>query len=263
VVPAGADGLRDAVAAFRDWAHNLVPGLTHLRPGIGRTFGMLDQLIVSAVLMLLALRVLSRSAVLQGAYADELSGKTSKRGMAGLLCQFFTLMLLIGVLASAQQAIVPGRTGMADQARFFMGSDSIVRQIALASEQEVVQRSQLLIAAWLIASFMVLSALSLGAMAVIGRRGTSGLIARGFNDGVFGIAAVVLLLRGGVPHAPFGVIEQCTVLALANSVVGFAISATLFEKPDARTTRGFGFSALGVIMLVIVVLLFTCTGQAP
>lgn len=229
VSPVTASGIRDIVAAFRNWAREFIPNLTHLRPGIGKPFGVTDQVIVAAILMVLALRIMLRSALLEAFYGDAPDEKASKRRVAGLLFHFLALMLLVAVVAAAGMAVSEGRT---------------------------------VVGAWLIASFMVLSSLSLAVMRLVSRAGGVGAMARVFNDGIFGAAAIVLLGSGGIPQAPFGLIEQCAVLALANSVVGLAISGSLFENGASRNVaKGLGFSALGVIILLVTVILFSTTGQ--
>jgi hypothetical protein len=230
VSSSGSAGIREVAAGFHDWARNLVPSLTHLRPGIGRPFGTADQIVLAAILVVLVLRVVLRSAWLGASYGNTSEGADSKRGVAGLLFHFFALMGLVAVVAGAATAISAGRV---------------------------------YIGAWLIAAFMVLSALSLAAVHVASGLGGPAVIARTFNDGIFGAAAVVLLCTGGIPQAPFGLIEQCAVLALANSIVGLAISGSAFEGDgSAKVAKGLGFSAAGVIMLLVAVILFSTTGQA-
>ncbi len=228
IAPASSSGIHDISAEFRNWAHEFVPSLKQLRPGIGKPFGILDQILVAGILTLLALRMVLRSASLGASYDDD-QDKDSRRGVAGLLFHFMALMLLVAVIASA---------------------------VAAAGEKRLV------LSAWFIAAFMVLSALSLAVMRLASGLGGLGAVARVFNDGVFGIAAIVLLSFGGIPRAPFGVLQQCCILALANSIIGLAISGSSFQRQNSgKVAKGLGFSALGVIILLVVVILFSATGQ--
>lgn len=228
IAPMASGGVAEVAAGFQDWAHGVVPSLTRLRPGMGRPLGGLDQVMIAAILAVLALRVILRSASLGASYDGD-AAKAQRPGLAGLVFHFLGLMMLIAVIASAGTAASEGHPELS---------------------------------AWLLASFMALSALSFLVMLLASGLGGVGAMGRMFNDGVFGAAAVVLLCRGGVPHAPFGILQQCVILVLANSIVGFAISAGNFERQtSSKVVKGLGFSVLGVIILVVAVVLFSVSGQ--
>jgi hypothetical protein len=227
VASASGGGVRDIAAGLRDWGGGLVPRLEQLRPAIAQPFGAMDQLIVAAILVPLALRIMFRTVLLDEGYG---TGEGSdRRGVAGLVFHACALVVLVAMVAWATSAV-----------------------------QE--QRAELV--AWLLMSFLLVSTISLAAIRLVSHVRGNAVMGRMFNDGIFGCACLLVLRTGGIPDAPFGVVEQCSVLVLANSIVGLAITGTAFERgTSGKVVKRLGFSALGVMILCVVVLLFATARQ--
>ncbi len=176
----------------------------------------LNELLVAGVLLIIALRLVVKSKLLEALYVD--SDSAGQRTTAGVILQFVVLMafvtILAGIAAGAKVA----------SARMMAASLGV---LLLAS------------AAWLLVTHYVTG------------RELRETIAWGYNNAIFGLAILVPAAMDMTSVWRFSIVHYAVLALLANSVFAFCIGAGLFFHSDAvkNPIRRVAFVLVGLAVV--------------
>ena len=221
-------GPKTIVQGFITWAGGLPRFFSQGAPAPGDELSIAGHVVVAALLVLLALRALFRTHLLDAIYAPEDPAKRPHLG--GLIFHLLSLAALLGLVAWA----------------------AFVLELNDPSERYLV--------GWLMTRFVLASAGWYVLMRVLGRLATGGLTGRMWNNGLCGVAAAAVLLTGGVPRLPMSGFEQCVLVMALNSLIALCLVGAAFaEKNRAAWARRLGFLFLGAIMVGVAAVVFLAT----
>ena len=219
-VPARLAGLKDMLPVERE-----APAASVVMAPISKPWSRLDRFVFVGALVLLAVRLLFKTKVLESIHLTGPSA--SERGVPGLILHFCVLMLLVAVLAGTAALTKLQPRG---------------QELACAS------------AGWL----LVLAALWLLGMYCYEKGAYPHVAGWGINNALTGLLIVVVALliptRGIGTKFPTTRGTAVVVLLLLNSAIAFAIgSRSVFETERAgRVSRRIGFLLVSVLLVVLI-----------